>query len=55
MTTYIYPQSGKSRKAIQEITMDNASLCWACSACDSECPVFLGSEPFTSSKGFAHG
>jgi len=40
--TACYTPSPETRKAIQEKTRANASLCWACSACDSECPVFLG-------------
>ena len=42
MTAYYTPDP-EARKAIQAKTRANASLCWACSACDSECPVFLGS------------
>ncbi len=41
MTAY-YTPSPEAKRAIQEKTGANASLCWACSACDSECPVFLG-------------
>ncbi len=49
MTTYSTP-SPEARKAIQEKTKANASLCWACSACDSECPVFLGSSRLRPQK-----
>ncbi len=49
MSTYSTP-SPEARKAIQEKTKANASLCWACSACDSECPVFLGSSRLRPQK-----
>ena len=49
MSTYPTPDP-EARKAIQEKTRANASLCWACSACDSECPVFLGSSRLRPQK-----
>jgi heterodisulfide reductase subunit C len=42
MTAY-YAPTIEAKKEIEEKTLVNASLCWSCSACDSECPVFLGS------------
>lgn len=49
MTEYGKP-SPEFRKAIQEKTEANASLCWSCSACDSECPVFIGSSSLRPQK-----
>ena len=49
MIEYSTP-SPEARKTIQEKTRANASLCWACSACDSECPVFLGSSRLRPQK-----
>jgi len=49
MTAY-YTPSPEARKAIQEKTRANTSLCWSCSACDSECPVFLGSSRLRPQK-----
>jgi len=49
MTDYYAPNPG-IKKAIQEKTKANTSLCWACSACDSECPVFMGSSRLRPQK-----
>jgi len=48
--TAFYTPSPEVKKAIQEKTHANASLCWACSACDSECPVFMGSSRLRPQK-----
>jgi heterodisulfide reductase subunit C len=48
--TVCYTPSSDARKAIQAKTRANASLCWSCSACDSECPVFLGSSRLRPQK-----
>jgi heterodisulfide reductase subunit C len=42
MTAYYAPNPA-TKMMIQEKTRVNTSLCWSCSACDSECPVFIGS------------
>ncbi len=49
MTDY-YAPNPQIKKAIQEKTRSNTSLCWACSACDSECPVFMGSSRLRPQK-----
>ncbi len=49
MTAY-YAPNPEARKAIAEKSRANASLCWACSACDSECPVFNGSSALRPQK-----
>ena len=49
MAAYCTPNP-EIKEAIQEKTRANASLCWACSACDSECPVFMGSSRLRPQK-----
>ena len=39
MNVYPIPDPGK-RKRIEEETQAGLSVCWTCSTCDSECPVF---------------
>ncbi len=48
--TAYYTPDVETKKIINLSTGTNTSLCWTCSACDSECPVFLGSSRLRPQK-----